>query len=96
MGWIGAKRRTRGDLEIGGLVVSIEVVGRLRKIRHADLYVEIAVNGGVSLQKNELVQTIFERYTNGRSTERVWGIGLESGEKWLQVVETNEERPRRL
>ncbi len=93
VGWIGAERRTRGDLKIGGLVVSIEAAGRLGKARRADLRMEITVDGGVSLQKNELVQTTFERYANGRSTEPVWGVGLESGEKWLRV-ETNGERPR--
>ncbi len=79
---------------MGGLVVSIEAAGRLGRARHADLCVEITVDGGVSLQKNELVQTIFERYINEGSTEPVWGVGLESGEKWLRV-ETNGERPRR-
>ncbi len=94
VGWIGAERRTRGDLEMGRLVVSIEAAGRLRRARRANLQVEITVDGGVSLQKNELVQTTFERYTNGRSTESVWGVGLEWGEKWLQV-ETKRKRPRR-
>ncbi len=94
VGWIEAERRTRGDLEIGGLVVSIEAAGRLGRAKRADLRVEITVDGRVSLQKNELVRTTFERYTNGRSTEPVWGVGLESGEKWLRV-ETNGERPHR-
>ncbi len=73
----------QGDPEIGGLVVSIEAAGRLGRARHIDLCMEITVDGGVSLQKNELVRTTFERYTNGRSTEHVWGVRLESGEKWL-------------
>ncbi len=94
MGWIGVERRTRGDLEIGGLVVSIEAAGRLGRTRRADLRMEITVDGRVSRQKNELVQIIFERYINGRSTERVWGVGLELGEKWLRV-EINGEQPCR-
>ncbi len=81
VGWIGADRRTRGDLEIGGLVVSIEAAGRLGRVRRADFRVEITVDGGVSLQKNELMQTTFEKYINGRFTEPVWGVGLELGEK---------------
>ncbi len=83
VGWIRAERQTRGDLEIGGLVVSIEAAGRLERARRAFLRMEITVDGRVSLQKNELVQTTFERYTNRRSTEPVWVVGLESGEKWL-------------
>ncbi len=53
----------RGDLEIRGLVVSIKAAGRLGRPRVADLRVEITFDGGVSLQKNELVHTTFERYT---------------------------------
>ncbi len=56
---------------MGRLVVSIEAAGRLGRARRADLRVEITVDGGVSLQKNELVRTTFERYTNGRSTKPV-------------------------
>ncbi len=55
VGWIGVKRRTRDDLKIGGLVVSTEAAERLGRARRADLRVEITVNGGVILQKNELV-----------------------------------------
>ncbi len=58
-------------------------MGRLGRVKRVDLHVEITVDGGVSLQKNELVQTTFENYTNRKSTERVWGIGLESKEKRL-------------
>ncbi len=71
VGWIGAERRMRGNLKIGGLVVSIEATRRLGRARRADLRMEITVDGGVSLQKNELVQITFERYTYGRSTECV-------------------------
>ncbi len=94
MGWIRAERGTQGNLKIGGLVVSTEAAGRLGRARRIYLCMEIIIDGGVSLQKNELVQTTFEKYTNGRFTEPIWGIGLESGEKWLQV-ETNEEQPCR-
>ncbi len=82
----------QGDLEIRELVVSIEAAGRLGRAKRADLHVKITIDGRVSLQKNELVQTTFERYTNGRSTDRVWDVGLKLGEKWLRV-ETNGERP---
>ncbi len=51
MGWIEAERQTRGDLEIGELVVSIELVRWLGRVKRADLCVEITVNGKVSLQK---------------------------------------------
>ncbi len=61
----------RGDLEIGGLVVSIEATRRLGRARRADFRVEFTIDRGVSLQKNELVQTTFERYTNRRSIERI-------------------------
>ncbi len=71
----------QGDLEIRGLIVSIKVVGRLGRAKRADLHIEITVNRGVSLQKNELVRTTFERYSNGRSIERIWGIELRSREK---------------
>ena len=81
MEWIGAERRTQGDLEIVGLVVSIEAMGQLERAKRADLRVKISVDGGVSLQKNEQLRTTFERYTNRRSTKHVWGVKLESGEK---------------
>ncbi len=47
---IEAERRIRGDLEIEGLVVSIEVVGWQGITRQADLHVEMTVDRGVSLQ----------------------------------------------
>ncbi len=47
---IGVERRTRGDLEIKGLVVSIEAVGRQGRTKQTDLYVEITVDGRISLQ----------------------------------------------
>ena len=52
-----------------------------RQSKAWNLRIKISIDGGVSLQKNELVRTTFERYTDGRSTKRVWGVELESGEK---------------
>lgn len=47
---IEAERRTRGDLEVEELIVSIEVARRQEKTRQADLCIKITVDGGVSLQ----------------------------------------------
>ncbi len=52
----------------------MEAVGRLERTSHADLCLKIAVDRGVSLQKNKLIQKTFVRYTNRKSTERVWDI----------------------
>lgn len=46
---IGAKRQMRGDLEIEGLVISIEVARRQERIKQADLHIEMTMDGGVSL-----------------------------------------------
>lgn len=48
------------DLEIKGLVIPIEAMGRQEKIRQVNLCIEITMDEGVNLQNDEIIHKSFK------------------------------------